>query len=55
MKKENYDKRFKLINLNELGKSTYNHSYNNCLRDEFIGTEKINLQIKEILSSVDDN
>lgn len=51
--KEKYDEMFKLINLSELGTSTYMHSYNNSLRTKE-DIEEINKAIKDILSNVDD-
>lgn len=54
MGKEKYDKIFQVINLNELGQSTYNHSYNNCIRDEKNGDSDIRLKIEDIIKNVDD-
>lgn len=51
--KEKYDETFELINLSELGVSTYSHSYNNNLR-VVSDNDEINKAIKEILSNVDD-
>ena len=44
----------KIINLNELGQSTYNHSCNNCIRDEKNGDSDIRLKIEDIIKNVDD-
>jgi len=52
--KERYDSLFEIINLNDLGESTYNHSYNNCIRDEIKGNEEINAKIMDILNGVDE-
>lgn len=48
--KEEYDRTFELINLSELGQSTYYHSYNNSLNDE-MKDKKINNAILDILSN----
>lgn len=52
--KEKYDKIFDVINLNELGDSTYTHSYNNCIRDEIGKAEEIQSKIMDIIKSTDD-
>lgn len=52
--KEQYDRMFEVVNLNELGESTYNHSYNNCIRDEIKGNEDINAKIMDILNGMDE-
>lgn len=54
MGKAKYDKIFQVINLNELGQSTYNHSCNNCIRDEKNGDSDIRLKIEDIIKNVDD-
>ena len=54
MGKEKYDTIFEITNLDDLGESTYNHSYNNCIRDEIKGDEEINAKILEILNGIDE-
>lgn len=50
--KDKYDKQFEIINLSELGESTYNHSYNNSLRD--VKDEEIKNAILSILQNIDE-
>lgn len=53
--RKKYDSIFQVVNLNELGQSTYNHSYNNCIRDEQYGNlDTISKKIKDILEGTDD-
>lgn len=51
--KEKYDDIFELINLSELGESTYIHSYNNSLRNEKDANE-IQKAILDIIQNIDD-
>ncbi len=52
--KERYDDKFELRNLNQLGESTYFHSYNNSVRDELQGQEDMNVKIQNILNGLDE-
>lgn len=52
--KEKYDKMFEIINLNDLGESTYIHSYNNSVRNELKGSEEIQAQIMNIINNTDE-
>ena len=52
--KKKYDDIFQVVNLNELGQSTYNHSYNNCIRDEQSGNSDILSKIRDIIEGMDD-
>jgi len=52
--REKYDHIFQVINLNELGQSTYNHSYNNCIRDEKSGDTDIMTKIMDIIKGADE-
>ncbi|MBR1865552.1 MAG: STAS-like domain-containing protein [Lachnospiraceae bacterium] len=52
--KEKYDSMFELKNLNQLGESTYIHSYNNSVRDELSGSEEMKAKIMDIINSSDE-
>lgn len=51
--KDKYDSIFEIRNLNPLGESTYNHSYNNSIRDE-LKSDYIREKIWDILNSTND-
>ena len=52
--KENYDRVFELRNLNDLGESTYIHSYNNSVKNDLKGSEEMQAQIMDIINSTDE-
>lgn len=52
--KEEYDSKFDIQNLNELGESTYIHSYNNSVRDELSGSDEMQAEILKIINSTDE-
>lgn len=53
--KEKYDSKFEIQNLNELGESTYIHSYNNSIRRETSGSDDDMMEkILSIINSPDE-
>ena len=52
--KEKYDRVFELRNLNDLGESTYIHSYNNSVKNDLKGSEEMQAQIMNIINSTDE-
>lgn len=53
--KEKYDNQFDIENLNDLGESTYIHSYNNSVKNELKGSDEMQAQIMDIINSSDDD
>ena len=54
MGKQNYDELVKLDNLSDLGKSTYQNSYSNAIRDDY-DSATIENEINNILKNIEDN
>lgn len=53
--KEEYDSKFEIQNLNELGESTYIHSYNNSVKKELSGSnDEMMKKILSIINSPDE-
>lgn len=52
--KEKYDSIFEIKNLNDLGESTYLHSYNNSVKNDLHRSKEMEEQIWDIINSSDE-